>query len=190
MPAFRSLVSDGRITMKSTSLCHLAVMNDPAAPSPLLRSFERHLRALNRSGNTIQSYLDSARQAEAFLASRSRTATFHPLWQWPRRRNLRWSHASVGAESNGGVGIAWRRAATGGVGCAVDIIPCQVRGGGGWRRLPRGWRRRAWSGSAGSLTVIPPGPTAANQTALSGVPSQPELPKPYWSGLSGLAVIS
>jgi len=39
--------------------------------------------------------------------------------------------------------------------------------------------------------VIPPGPTAANQTALNGVPSQPELPRHYWSGLSGrLAVIS
>jgi site-specific recombinase XerD len=61
--------------MKSTSLCHLAVMNEPVAPSPLLRSFERHLRALNRSDNTIQSYLDSARQAEAFLAGRGRTLT-------------------------------------------------------------------------------------------------------------------
>jgi hypothetical protein len=34
----------------------------------------------------------------------------------------------------------------------------------------------------GSLTVIlkviPPGPTAANQTALNGMPSQPELPRP------------
>src|SRR5215207_10958391 len=26
--------------------------------------------------------------------------------------------------------------------------------------------------------VIPPGPTAANQTALNGMPSQPELPRP------------
>jgi hypothetical protein len=31
------------------------------------------------------------------------------------------------------------------------------------------------------LTVIPPGPTAANQTALNGMPSQPELPRPYWN---------
>jgi hypothetical protein len=39
--------------------------------------------------------------------------------------------------------------------------------------------------------VIPPGPTAANQTALNGMPSQPQLPRPYWSGLSGIwAVIS
>src|SRR4029453_13935894 len=44
--------------------------------------------------------------------------------------------------------------------------------------------------TVGSLTVIPPGPTAANQTALNGMPSQPELARPYWSGLSGrLAVI-
>jgi hypothetical protein len=35
------------------------------------------------------------------------------------------------------------------------------------------------------LAVIPPGPTAANQTALNGMLSQPELPRPYWSGLSG-----
>jgi hypothetical protein len=47
----------------------------------------------------------------------------------------------------------------------------------------------------GSLTVIPlvipPGPTAANQTTSTGIPNQPELPRPYWSGLSGRwAVIS
>jgi hypothetical protein len=41
------------------------------------------------------------------------------------------------------------------------------------------------------LTVIPQATTAANHTPLSGMPSQPELPRPYWSGLSGrLAVIS
>jgi site-specific recombinase XerD len=43
---------------------------DRAALSPLLRSFERHLRAENRSQHTIASYLESLRQAEAFLASR------------------------------------------------------------------------------------------------------------------------
>jgi site-specific recombinase XerD len=46
---------------------------DRAALSPLLRSFERHLRAENRSERTIASYLDSLRQAEAFLAGRGRT---------------------------------------------------------------------------------------------------------------------
>ena len=41
------------------------------------------------------------------------------------------------------------------------------------------------------LGVIPLGPTAANQTALNGILTQPELPRPYWSGLSGRwAVIS
>jgi hypothetical protein len=43
---------------------------DPTAPSPLLRSFERHLRAENRSDKTVATYLIAARQAEAFLAAR------------------------------------------------------------------------------------------------------------------------
>jgi hypothetical protein len=47
-------------------------MTPDYAPS-LLRSFERHLRAENRSDNTIESYLESIRQAETFLASRGRT---------------------------------------------------------------------------------------------------------------------
>jgi site-specific recombinase XerD len=44
-------------------------MTLPCRPS-LLRSFERHLRAENRSEHTIASYLESIRQAEAFLAGR------------------------------------------------------------------------------------------------------------------------
>ena len=40
---------------------------DPAAPDPLLRSFERHLRAENRSDQTVATYLIALRQAEAFL---------------------------------------------------------------------------------------------------------------------------
>ena len=39
----------------------------------LIRSFERHLRAENRSEHTIASYLESLRQAEAFLAARGRS---------------------------------------------------------------------------------------------------------------------
>jgi site-specific recombinase XerD len=39
----------------------------------LVRSFERHLGAENRSEHTIASYLDSLCQAEAFLAGRGRT---------------------------------------------------------------------------------------------------------------------
>jgi site-specific recombinase XerD len=46
---------------------------DRAALSPLLRSFERHLRALNRSANTIDSYLESVRQAERYLTAHGRT---------------------------------------------------------------------------------------------------------------------
>ena len=41
--------------------------------SPLLRSFERHLRAANRSERTIASYLESVRQAETYLAAHGRT---------------------------------------------------------------------------------------------------------------------
>jgi integrase/recombinase XerC len=41
----------------------------------LLRSFERHLRALNRSDNTVASYLESVRQAEAYLAAHGQTLT-------------------------------------------------------------------------------------------------------------------
>jgi site-specific recombinase XerD len=41
--------------------------------SPLLCSFELHLRAANRSDNTVESYLESARQAEAYLTIRGRT---------------------------------------------------------------------------------------------------------------------
>ena len=40
-----------------------------AALSPLLRSFERHLRAENRSAQTVATYLIALRQAEAFLAA-------------------------------------------------------------------------------------------------------------------------
>jgi site-specific recombinase XerD len=39
----------------------------------LVRSFERHLRAENRSEHTVASYLESLRQAEAFLAGRGRS---------------------------------------------------------------------------------------------------------------------
>jgi site-specific recombinase XerD len=42
---------------------------NPAASRPLLRSFERHLRAENRSERTIATYLIGLRQAEAFLAA-------------------------------------------------------------------------------------------------------------------------
>jgi hypothetical protein len=40
---------------------------DRTTLSPLLRSFERHLRAENRSERTIVTDLESVQQAEAFL---------------------------------------------------------------------------------------------------------------------------
>lgn len=39
-----------------------------SAPHPLARSFERHLRAANRSPRTVGNHLDSIRQIQAFLA--------------------------------------------------------------------------------------------------------------------------
>jgi site-specific recombinase XerD len=46
---------------------------DKAAESPLIRSFERHLRAENRSQRTIATYLIGLRQADAFLRARGTT---------------------------------------------------------------------------------------------------------------------
>jgi site-specific recombinase XerD len=44
-----------------------------AAQSPLIRSFERHLRAENRSERTIATYLIGLRQADAFLRANGTT---------------------------------------------------------------------------------------------------------------------
>jgi site-specific recombinase XerD len=41
-------------------------------PSRLVRLFERHLRAENRSKRTVENYLESLHQAEGFLRSRGR----------------------------------------------------------------------------------------------------------------------
>ena len=46
---------------------------DPPARTPLARSFERHLRAENRSERTVASYLIGVRQADAFLRTRGTT---------------------------------------------------------------------------------------------------------------------
>ena len=43
---------------------------DKPPRSPLARSFERHMRAQNRSERTIATYLQGLRQAEAFLRER------------------------------------------------------------------------------------------------------------------------
>jgi site-specific recombinase XerD len=46
---------------------------DKAAQDPLIRSFERHLRAENRSERTIATYLIGLRQADAFLRTQGTT---------------------------------------------------------------------------------------------------------------------
>jgi integrase-like protein len=46
---------------------------DQRARTPIICSFERHLRALNRSERTIETYLISLRQAEAFLRAHGTT---------------------------------------------------------------------------------------------------------------------
>jgi site-specific recombinase XerD len=46
---------------------------DRTTLGPLFRSFELHLRAANRSDNTIESYLESVRQGEAYLIAHGRT---------------------------------------------------------------------------------------------------------------------
>jgi hypothetical protein len=47
-------------------------MDRRAASGSLLRSFERHLRAQNRSERTVGNYLESARLADAFLEGRGK----------------------------------------------------------------------------------------------------------------------
>src|SRR6266540_3705524 len=58
--------------------CAIVRAMDRAALSPLLRSFERHLRAENRSANTVESYLESVRQAEVYLAAHGRPSSTPP----------------------------------------------------------------------------------------------------------------
>jgi hypothetical protein len=43
---------------------------DPLGPHPLIRSFERHLYAENRSARTVTTYLIAVRQADVFLRER------------------------------------------------------------------------------------------------------------------------
>jgi hypothetical protein len=43
---------------------------DPLGPDPLIRSFERHLYAENRSARTVTTYLIAVRQADTFLRER------------------------------------------------------------------------------------------------------------------------
>ena len=43
---------------------------DPLGPDPLIRSFERHLYAENRSARTVTTYLIAVRHADTFLRER------------------------------------------------------------------------------------------------------------------------
>jgi integrase/recombinase XerC len=45
-------------------------VHGPARPTPLIRSFERHLYAENRSARTVITYLIAVRQADTFLRAR------------------------------------------------------------------------------------------------------------------------
>jgi integrase/recombinase XerC len=47
-------------------------MDRRAASGSLLRSFERHLRAQNRSERTVGNYLENARRVEVFLEGRGK----------------------------------------------------------------------------------------------------------------------
>jgi site-specific recombinase XerD len=47
-------------------------MDHQPAPGSLLRSFERHFRAQNRSERTVGNYLEGARVAESFLEGRGK----------------------------------------------------------------------------------------------------------------------
>ena len=46
---------------------------DATPASPLVRSFERHLRAANRAPTTVATYLHALRQAHSFLHARGTT---------------------------------------------------------------------------------------------------------------------
>jgi site-specific recombinase XerD len=93
---------------------------DPGAPNPLLRSFERHLRAENRSDQTVATYLIALRQAEAFLTgSRGTTlaqAGRADLEAFPEVVRLRTCHRD-------GVNHSWldHAAADGSLGTMIHI---------------------------------------------------------------------
>ena len=55
--------------MEVTSLRYVPGMNQQP-PDRLLRSFERYLRATNRSERTVGNYLENLHQVEAFLRPR------------------------------------------------------------------------------------------------------------------------
>jgi Phage integrase, N-terminal SAM-like domain len=50
--------------------CLTYLFMDPLGPDPLIRSFERHLYAENRSARTVTTYLIAVRRADTFLRER------------------------------------------------------------------------------------------------------------------------
>jgi hypothetical protein len=77
---------------------------------------------------------------------------------------------------------------------STTLRPATTRANTSEQRKTAGRRHSApvpsWLAQLVIPAVIPSGPTAPNQTTLNGMPTQPELPRPYWTGLSGrLAVI-
>jgi site-specific recombinase XerD len=57
------------VTLEVTSLRYVPGMNQQP-PDRLLRSFERYLRATNRSERTVGNYLENLHQVETFLRPR------------------------------------------------------------------------------------------------------------------------
>lgn len=80
------------ITLAHPTTAPILAAMDTNAPHSLRRSFELHLRAENRADNTIAGYLESLRQAEAFLASRGKTLQTADLEAFTlhRRSDLPW----------------------------------------------------------------------------------------------------
>jgi hypothetical protein len=62
--------SRGRVPDGERFPCLTFLFMDPLGRDPLIRSFERHLYAENRSARTITTYLIAVRQADAFLRER------------------------------------------------------------------------------------------------------------------------
>jgi hypothetical protein len=58
--------------MENAQPCQFFAMDRRAAPGSLLRSFQRHLPAQNRSERTVGNYLENARPVEVFLAGRGK----------------------------------------------------------------------------------------------------------------------
>jgi site-specific recombinase XerD len=62
--------SAGRVPDGERFPCLTSLFMDPLGPHPLIRSFERHLYAENRSSRTVIGYLVAVRQADTFLRER------------------------------------------------------------------------------------------------------------------------